>query len=275
MIILSSSFVLTRDATDDDFDKPIIGYRTQAIFGSVTADYEAAGYPASNLTNPFTNSKWVSSSGAEQFVTVSCNGLDPIDYVGLATHNLGTAHVAVAVEGYTELDSDGAPDWEELIEERLFADDSPLIVRFEPQPFVAIRLRLRPATSTLPTIAVLYVGKLLSIERRVYVGHTPITYGRSTVITNARSEAGDFLGRIVQSQRTESALKLQNLSPSWYRSNMEPFLRASVDAPFFFAWRPDTFPREVGYCWLTNDPTPTNQRPNGMMQIELQLAGVI
>jgi hypothetical protein len=31
----------------------------------------------------------------------------------------------------------------------------------------------------------------------------------------------------------------------------------------------------VGFAWLTNDPQPMNQRPNGMMQVELQLSGVV
>jgi hypothetical protein len=48
-----------------------------------------------------------------------------------------------------------------------------------------------------------------------------------------------------------------------------------VERPFFFAWRPDAYPYEVGYCWLTNDPQPSNALPNGMMSVSLEMAGVV
>jgi hypothetical protein len=125
-----------------------------------------------------------------------------------------------------------------------------------------------------PTIAVVYAGALLVLQRRIYVGHTPIPYGRSAKITNGRSESGNFLGRIVLNEKTQSAVKMQNLTPAWYRQHLDPFIAASKEAPFFFAWRPLSYPREVGYAWMTNDPQPSNARANGMMQIDLQMTGI-
>ena len=53
-----------------------------------------------------------------------------------------------------------------------------------------------------------------------------------------------------------------------------PFIVASKEVPFFFAWRPASYPRETGFAWMTNNPKPSNQRSNGMMQISLSMGGV-
>jgi hypothetical protein len=125
-----------------------------------------------------------------------------------------------------------------------------------------------------PRIAVVYVGLLLPLERNIYVGHTPITLGRMTTVINRQSESGAFLGRIVVGETRRSAVALQNLTPAWYRTYFDPFARAAQRLPFFFAWRPGDYPRECGFAWLGSDPKPANQRPNGMMQVDLDLSGV-
>jgi hypothetical protein len=56
---------------------------------------------------------------------------------------------------------------------------------------------------------------------------------------------------------------------------MDPFIIAAKEIPFFFAWRPGSYPTEAGYVWLTDDPEPANQLANGMMQISLNVEGVV
>ena len=112
------------------------------------------------------------------------------------------------------------------------------------------------------------------LQRRIYVGHTPIPYGRESRVTTGVSESGNFLGRIVLGESLETSVDLQNMTPAWYRAEMDPFIAASKEAPFFFAWRPDSYPRETGYAWMTNNPKPSNQRSNGMMQISLSMGGI-
>jgi hypothetical protein len=126
-----------------------------------------------------------------------------------------------------------------------------------------------------PYLAVLYAGELLLLQRRIYVGHTPIKFGRRLNLANHRSIDGNFLGRIVLSEKTETSIALKNLTSTWYRNYMEPFLLAAQEIPFFFAWRPGTYPTEVGYVWLTGDPVPVNQLSNGMMQVSFDVEGVV
>jgi hypothetical protein len=99
--------------------------------------------------------------------------------------------------------------------------------------------------------------------------------GRSISMSSLRSVNGNFLGRIVLGRKVATQVNLQNLTPDWYRTYMAPFVLAAEEIPFFFAWRPSSYPNEIGYAWLTSDPKPVNQRTNGMMQVDLALEGVI
>jgi hypothetical protein len=275
-IVISPSYVIAPSISGGgaiDGDNPVIGYHNLATPGTITADTAAAGFPAANLGNPSTNLRWVGevSDPVEDehiaIATVTDDNRD-VDYIAVARHNFGSAAIAVSVEYFDD------PAWVELIAPVLLAGDGPALFRFPPLAYAALRLRLQPGDAA-PSAAVVYAGQLLVLQRKIYVAHTPIPYGRKTKVTNARSEAGHFLGRIVLNQATATEVKLQNLTPAWYRAYLDPFIRQAVENPFFFAWRPGSYPREVGFAWLTDDPKPVNSLGNGMMSIELSMSGVV
>jgi len=270
MIIISNSLVLGL-TPETHANAPLIGYHNLVTTSNVTAETAATGYPASNLANPITapGAGWRAADSTAQAVSVAVDTVEPIDYIAIARHNLGSAAISVTVEGST---NDGA-DWFELVQEVLLPSDAPALFRFTPQALTDIRLSLG-AGDDPAQIAVLYTGLLLALQRRIYVGHVPIPYGRSAKIANGRSEGGDFLGRIVLSEQVATAVDLKNITPAWYRSAMDPFILASKEAPFFFAWRPGDYPLEVGFAWMTNDPQPQNSRSNGMMQVGLEMTGI-
>ncbi len=267
MIVISPNLTLSVSG-DYGPNSPVIGW--ESVISAVVAESETTDYPASNLLNESTALRWQAGSGATQYVTFTVPGTELIDYLAIARHNFGTIQATVSVE--TQEPGGGEP-WVEVISGFIPADDSPIIGRFTPQHAVGVRLKIQPA-GQIPRAAVAYAGRLLIMQRRIYVGHTPINYGRSARITNARAESGDFLGRIVLSEALDTSVEFQNLTPAWYRETLEPFIEASKEAPFFFAWRPSTYPTEVGFVWMTNEPRPSNQRPNGMMQISFQMGGV-
>jgi hypothetical protein len=119
-----------------------------------------------------------------------------------------------------------------------------------------------------------YAGKLLILQRRIYVGHSPITYAKKTRVATGRSENGQLLGRIVLSESSQTVVELPHLTPDWFRTYMTPFLDFAKEFPFFFAWRPSTYPNEVGYAWMLNDPAMTNQLGNGFVKTSLELGGI-
>jgi Concanavalin A-like lectin/glucanases superfamily len=159
----------------------------------------------------------------------------------------------------------------QLVQEGVYGDDRPIIFRYESGEYQQIRLKIEQPIEGTPELGVIYVGRVLQLQRRIYVGHTPITYGRDDRVVTGVSQGGNYLGRIIQEQSKMSAVTLSNMTPSWYRTYLDPFIKISKDTPFFWAWRPGTYPLEVGYSWITSSPRPSNQRSNGMMQIDWTL----
>lgn len=277
-VVISTSYVLSNSVSGGGVitaDNPLIGYDNIVTTGNINSTTADADYPHTNLANPATHLRWqgeVASPAVDEYLTITNAGEADLDYIAIARHNLFTAQIAVSVE---YLDVDASPDeWVELIAPVILPNDGPALFRFPKLAYAGIRLRLQPGTAA-PTVAVLYCGALLVLQRRLYVGHGPISLNRETMHATHRSVAGNFLGRIVLGRKTGTAVALQNLTPEWYRTYMAPFVRAAEEAPFFFAWRPSSYPNEIGYAWLTSDPAPTNQRTNGMMQVDLQLEGVV
>jgi hypothetical protein len=277
-IVISPSYVIADSASGGgviNADSPVIGWRNLVQASALQSTTAVAGFPVSNLGNPSTDLIWqgvVSDPEQDEYITLGVSTVDDVDYVGIAGHNFGSAQIPVSIE-YLDVEAD--PDaWVELIAPVILPDDGPAIFRFPPQAVADLRIRMQPGDAA-PEAAVVYAGKLLVLQRHIQVGHTPIVDGRMTTVVNGRSESGRFLGRIVTGQSTESVIEMANLTPDWYRANMRPFLRQAQESPFFFAWRPSTYPREVGYCWLANDPKPTNQLAAGHVQVSLKIEGVV
>lgn len=256
----------------EDTNSPIFGGHNLVTIANLFATNQDVDHPLVNAANPSTNLFYQTSALIETGVIVDTSGYgSPIDYVAIARHNFGTAKVPVTVAIQNE-------DLSYSLVEATFTptDDTPLIFRWAPQICRQVLITLgEPDTTIKAKFAVVYTGKLLVSQRRVYVGHTPITMGRSYQVANNISENGNFLGRIITQEMVGTSVKISNLTPGWYRAAFDPFLKSVSAKPFFFAWRPVTYPTEVGYVWLTSDPTPVNARSNGMMDVELQFRGIL
>lgn len=268
MIVISSAVVLADVADALSLDHPVIGWRNVVTTSTIVADTEEDNYPASNLANPATHLEWRGEDTSEQYITITTNEVDPIDYVAVARPNWGTAEIPVSIEGFI------SGVWTEIVEEVMLPDDGPALFRFTSQSLSQVRIRLQSG-SDIPRAAVVYCGKLLVLERKVYVGHTPMPHARKSSIVNGRSESGNFLGRIVLGSWRDSTVPLSLISPAWYRSYMDPFLAVAKDTPFFFGWRPQTYSREIGYGWLIDDPMPTPVGPSNLIAFDLKVGGIV
>jgi hypothetical protein len=274
MIVFSTNLVLSASEALN-VNNPVIGYRNIVTPLNVASTSFTTGFPSSNLGNPMTHLKWVAGvNTGDEFITIATNTLDDIDYLAVAKHNFGTAQCSVSVEGDLAGDS---PDlgFVELVQETMLADDVPVMFRFTPQPLTSIRLRIRQGLDT-PEAAVVYVGKLLVMERsiKVDVDITPINLGRISKVVNGKSTSGNFLGRIMLGEVRESAADFDHITPDWYRSDFDPFVVASQEVPFFFVWNPSEYPFEVGYCWTTEDPKPNVHPVTRRVGVQLKLQGV-
>ena len=275
-VVISSALAATSAFQSND-NTPLIGYENLVTTSNISSTTETSSDPVTNLANPSTHLVWTStqdlSPDEDEYVTVDIQTTDDVDYVAIARHNLGTAQAVVSVEGLSD-ESASPTEWEELVGESMLADDKPAIFRFTAQALAQIRLRIQAGTEAA-SIGVMYVGKLLLVQRNLYVGHTPITYGRKTKFINARSESGNFLGRVKLNQRTVTSVELSKLTATWYRNNFDAFVKAAETDPFFFAWRPGDYEDEVGFVWLTDDPVPRNELANGMMAVSFDMTGIV
>jgi hypothetical protein len=255
-MIISGALVL--DPSYDDGDNPLFGWHNLVTPANIAADAAAANYPASNMANPSTSSEWRGVTTAEQHITVTLDGVTDVDYIGVATHNFGSGRILVSIEALI------SAVWTEIVPAVMLpGDDAPIMWRFAKSPYAALRIRLQAGVAA-PRAAVVYAGKLLVGERRIYVPHTPLPHARRTRATNGMSESGKFTGRIVTGAWRETVIPFRLISPGWYRQNMDPFLAVAAETPFFFAWRPTSYPQEIGYCvQVGDDPMPVPDSSGG------------
>lgn len=125
-----------------------------------------------------------------------------------------------------------------------------------------------------PKVSVIYIGKALPMQRSIYVGHTPITLSRNTTYNNTLSENGQFLGRSIIRGGVQTNAAFQHLKADWYRANFDPFVKFAREYPFFFAWRPEGAPDEVGFVWTNEDITPQNTGPRDFMSVSFNMQGI-
>lgn len=268
-LVISSALVVADVADALSLNHPVIGWRNVVRSTTIVATNEDTNYPASNLANPATHLEWRANNDGLQYLTITTNEVDPIDYLAVAGHNFCTEEIPTSVEGFI------GGVWTEIVEEVMLPDDGPVIYRFAAQSLNQVRLKLVVASDLhLPRAAVLYVGKLLVIERKIYVGHTPLPDGIKSSVVNGRSESGKFLGRIELGEWRESTIPLSLVTPEWFRTYMRPFLREGKNMPFFFAWRPEDYPFESGYAVLLDDPIPVPVGPNNLIAFDMKVSGV-
>jgi len=272
-VIFSSNPILIGPEANLTLDHPIIGWQNILTASGVTADSSNPNYPASNLANPATHLTWKAAVAptSYQYITIAAPAT-ALDYVAIARHNLGTQAIPITV-GYFDLSS--PPIWVDLSPEIILADDGPALFRFSEQSLLTdLKIRLG-LSANIPEIAVIYAGKLLVLPRKLYQGFVPIPYGLIAKVTNGRSEAGNFLGRIVLQEFVKDTVPLSLIDPAYFRNHIAEFLIDSKENPFFIAWRPETYPDEVGYCHMTNDPAPVNEAPHGLIAMQLEMTGII
>lgn len=277
-VILSQAFALAPG--DVPLDTPIFGWNNLLSEGTLEATSEDADFPASNLLNSSTALRWKAEAiesppTVDQYLTVTFAEAQELDYLAIAVHNFGTWQNILSVEGFDDIASPAFS--QELVEEHLVANDNPIIFRFAPTILGGIRLRIQAsplADPDTPFISVMHVGKLLVMPRGTHQDHTPINLFPQANVMTGKSETGNFLGRVVLSESRSTNIAFNRLTSAWYRTYMAPFIAASKSDPFFFAHMPQTFPADVGYCWMTNDPQPARHFDTGTMALSLQMGGI-
>jgi hypothetical protein len=189
-----------------------------------------------------------------------------VDYVGIASHTLGTSGNTVDIQ-YSDDDS----NW--TTEQTIQPDnDEPVMALFTKSAHRYWRLRITGGTP--PLMGVVNIGKVLEMQQRYYVDSTPLPMARTATMLPTRSERGQYLGRSLRRTGVETEVSFEHLGAAWYRQHMEPFVKHALTGGYFFAWYPSKYPKEVGYVW-TNEPiVPENTGPGDYMAVSWTVVGV-
>lgn len=255
---LDPSFI-DPDAPPFELNHARILYASALAGASVTA---TGGAGAANVLNAATYSRW--SFADAQALTITLPAAQSIDAVGLGAHSFANA---TAVIEYST--SDGGA-WQ------LFANSqsgAAAMLFLRTSPVSVKRLRVIVTAGGPQVLGVVYAGIALQMQRPIYKGHSPATMSRITDYQSNESEGGQWLGRNVIRQGLKVDLSWSKLSADWVRQYFDPFAAAARTTPFFVAWNPQEFPREVTYAWTTTDPTPSNTGPRDLMSVTITAKG--
>jgi len=247
----------------------------------VTADTETEGFPAASAANELTYSYWQPTAlpATWQLGTGEKADEEFIDYLGIAAHTLASTGTllrwqrkvgAGAWETRYELDGDGV------------ADDSPIFIldtldtNDDVDDGIQHRIQLVSQTGVeLPKIGVIYMGRVLKMQRALYGGHAPATLTPIVESRGVMSESGQFLGHTIIRRGMAGSWSWNNLTAEWYRENFVPFVEDFASFPAFIAWRPLKYPDEVAYIWRGSNSLPvgSNVGTRDYMSVTLNAEG--
>ena len=87
------------------------------------------------------------------------------------------------------------------------------------------------------------------------------------------SDSGQFLGRTITKQGTETSYSWRHLTSEFYRDDFQPFVKSARKFPFFLLWRPDTF-TDTAFGFTTSDISPANMTGgNRFMEVSFKMKG--
>lgn len=266
MSILITQSALLDETREYPFTHSHIGFHTLTRDGTLTASTETTGHPAYAAGLPNTYESWIASA-LPSWIQVDWGSSIECNYVGIASHDIGTTGAGVAVQ----YSNDGV-SWTDAVASSTFQTDTPIMMFFD--NIIARYWRLYITGATVPTIGVWYVGRALAMQRPIYGGHSPITLSRNNITRSNRSEGGQFLGRYIVRSSVRAQYSYKHLEASWYRSCFDKFVLSARQYPFFIAWRPLDFPREVAYGWTTSDIRPSNMGIRDLMEVSFDVEGI-
>ncbi|QSM00608.1 discoidin domain-containing protein [Oceanospirillum phage vB_OliS_GJ44] len=227
------------------FTHPRICYQSYLDTGTVTVSSGDITAAKSKLTYD----KW-QPSGSTEWVKVDAGSSVDVDYMAISAHNLTGRTISL------QWSDNGSTGWTTAATTAVDSNDSVVLLLTSPINKRYWRLLVSGASGM--SVGVIMIGKALAVQRSINAGHSPITLSRTTVVRPAVSERGQWLGRNVIRSGLSTNIALNNLYADWYRANFDDFVEAARTEPFFFAWRPETYPDEVAFCWTTDDIAPQN-----------------
>lgn len=267
-VVLSSAIKTAGVADSVDVDHPRIGMEDwfSDSGSTVSASTEATGQPKENATDGLDWDYW-SPTSLPAWIKVDAGESKTVTYMAVAAHDLATQGVTVTPQYSTDDSS-----WSDAATGTVPNDDGPLMFLFSTTEARYWRLHL--SGGSVPKVGVVQVGRALAFQRALYQGHSPITLSRQTDIRPNRAEGGARLGRSIIRRGNATQFSVDNLTAAWVRSDLDPFIKDARTRAFFLAWKPNTYPDEIGWVWVNEDIVPENTGPRDLMSVSFNVVGV-
>ena len=274
MIYISNALYLSKVVQDGIIDHPLIGWRSVIRIEDISS---AFGDNARIVWSPDTYTYWesdsIGSSDAVDGVYIEFNNTTgtPVDYAGIVGHNFYSGNLS-----YQWQHSFDGETWLNLTQLRNTIDDGAVMDYFNSTLAPNLRLYITGLEGRA-RIAHIRIGRILRLERKMYVGISPFRLNKRVEKVVTVSDGGKYLGGIAKSTVNLYNINQLDNSPVFVRNEIDDFLdhcefigpewNNGPEGSFFGAWRPDEYPDEVLYCHPPEQiQRPVNQRTNGMMQ---------
>jgi hypothetical protein len=259
-IYISSSLVLSQ-TLDYPLTHARIGYKSIATINNVTGTAGLTAYPLSSLTNPATFEQYRPNASTATITIDAGNSVD-VDY--LAMQQRGVSGVTISYSS------------DDVSYTQVYDYNTGGLNGADMALFTKTNARYWRVVLTGSNMAVLAfkIGEALMMSRPIYGGHSPINLNPVYVNRPNISGNGQWLGSSLQRKGLQGSFEWNNLKAAWYRENFHPFVLSNPQSnPFFIAWRPSDYPKEVAYCLTTGDISPQNTGTIDFMSVGMSVEG--
>lgn len=271
MIVFTSPFILSAAAAGVPLDKARIGYQTytaQAVPSDITVSGDFTSFPKDAPLRYNTHEFWVPPTLPATW-QIEFHATRSIDYAAVAAHTLATAGCSLRVEYQL-----GAGAWTLFATDTVPGTDEPIMIVGTAVNCDRMRFTISGGI-VMPQIGVIFMGVALAMEKGVSGPYKPISMARKTELAAELSRTGQFLGQDFRSNGVESDATFKKLSAAWVRTYFDPFSKSARKFPYFFAWNPLIFPKEVGYVWTpSQDIIPEYEGLMDLMQVSWKMEGI-
>jgi hypothetical protein len=248
----------------------------------VTASSQATGFPASSLLNSLTYEFWKPVS-LPATLDIDLGSSKTCDYLGLGAHELGGCEIKLyySLSGATYVQVSVATLQDNTDVMLLFTPQAARYWRVEigmAEPvfvsdFVTGEYSIWEGGAGFASLAVMFLGEAMPMQRMIYSGHTPGVFSRDTIYSDNESEGGQWLGRSIVRQSLSESFSFTHLTPDWIRDTFEPFRTYAETQPFFALWRPLGYANECTFGRTQQDIKPSNTGGPNFMSVSFEMRG--
>jgi hypothetical protein len=240
-------------------DPALIGYSN--LMAGATAS--PAGASVALIPNTFEL-----YSAANGSFTYEAAGNFTGDYVAIGAHNLGDTGKTIVIG--TSNATSGS--FSTVYTGSSLTNNNAILAKFTSGSIRRIQITISGGSGNF-SIGVVYCGAVLTMENSIYGGHSPATLSAETEFQNNASDSGQWLSRTIVRKGLKANFNFRHITPAFYRTSFQPFVKSARTAPFFVKWRPTGYPLETVMCWTQEDIRPSNMGVRDFMEVSFSADG--